>query len=205
MWTIGLGLGGLFATLFGGVVAVSGAGLSAGAFVAMTGMGVLGSRLPNLWLSRRVTQRRRAVQLELPDALDLIVVSVEAGLGLDAALAKVTQKLPGALASELGRALEDIRLGLTRKQALTEMARRVDSPELRQFVAAVVQTMEIGGDLGAVLRVQAESARIRRRQRAQEQAMKAPVKMIFPLVFLVFPSILIVVMVPAALRALAVL
>jgi tight adherence protein C len=180
------------------------AGVDLSPELALTGvaLAVLGSRLPSFWLSRRIGQRKRTIQRELPDALDLIVVSVEAGLGLDAALAKVTERTRGPLATELGHALEDIRLGRSRKQALVDAAARSQVPEFRQFVAAIVQTMEVGGDLGDVLRIQAETARVRRRQHAQEQAMKAPVKMVFPLVLLVFPSLFIVLLAPAALRAL---
>ena len=184
------------------VAAILGVGMSPMLAIATFALALLGSRLPGFWLSRRVGRRRRMIRRELPDALDMIVVSVEAGLGLDAALARVTEKTRGPLAADLHRALEDIRLGRSRKQALVEAAERSQVPEFRQFVAAVIQTMEVGGDLGDVLRIQAETARTRRRQRAQEQAMKAPVKMVFPLVLLVFPSLFIVLLAPAALRAL---
>ncbi len=201
MWTLSLGLAVAFGMLGAAAIFIFGIAPSAPLALAALALMVIGSRLPGLWLSRRVKARRRQIQRALPDALDLIVVSVEAGLGLDAALAKVTEKMPGPLAQELNRALEDIRLGHSRKRALSDMAERVGVSELRQFVAAVVQTMEIGGDLADVLRIQAESARNRRRQSAQEQAMKAPVKMVFPLVLLVFPSLFIVLLAPAALRA----
>ena len=196
---------GLLATILaagiGTAIAMLTVGMTQITIAAIAFLALLTFRAPHIWVDRRIKARRKGIRRTLPDALDMIVVSVEAGLGLDAALQKVTERLPGPLAEELSRALDFIRLGRTRKDALMELARRADVPELHQFVAAVTQTMDIGGDVGRVLRIQAESARTRRRQRAQEQAMKAPVKMVFPLVLLVFPSIFIVLLAPAALRA----
>ena len=160
--------------------------------------GAVGLMLPGMWLSSRVRQRQSQIIKSLPDAFDLITTCVEAGLGLDAALARVAEKVEGAFAEELRRTLKDVSLGKQRRDALKELAARTGVPDLITFVNAVIQAEQMGSSIGAVLRVQAEQLRTRRRQRAEEQAYKAPVKMIFPLVLCIFPTLFIVILGPAA-------
>ncbi len=157
---------------------------------------LVGALLPFLWLRRKARNRKLAVWKSLPDALDLMTVSVEAGLGLDAALRQVADKLKGPLAEEIGHALREIGMGRARREALEEMADRVDVPELATFINAVVQAELLGTSLGRVLRAQAQTVRVHRRQRAEEMARKAPVKMVFPLVLCIMPSFFIVVLGP---------
>ena len=160
--------------------------------------GLVGILLPQMWLSSRVSQRQNQIIKTLPDAFDLITTCVEAGLGLDASLARVAEKVEGAFADELSRTLRDIALGKMRREALRELAGRTGVPDLITFVNAVIQAELMGSSIGAVLRVQSEQMRTRRRQRAEEQAYKAPVKMIFPLVLCIFPTLFIVILGPAA-------
>lgn len=161
------------------------------------GFAVAGFWLPHLWLQQRVGLRRNQIIKSLPDAFDLITTCVEAGLGLDAALARVAEKVEGPFALELHRALREIALGKMRRDALRELADRTGAPDLVTFVNAVIQAEQMGSSIGTVLRVQAEQLRVRRRQRAEEQAQKAPVKMIFPLVLCIFPTLFIVILGPA--------
>lgn len=156
--------------------------------------------LPEGWLRRRIRQRTQAIERALPDALDLIVVCIEAGHALEAALATVTQRFRGPLGEEFERTLREIALGKTRREALRDLSRRVGSADLQAFIAAILQADQLGVSIAQVLRVQADAMRVRRRQRAEEQAAKLPVKMLFPLIFLVFPALLIVILGPAALR-----
>ncbi len=158
---------------------------------------LVGILLPQMWLASRVTQRQNQIIKTLPDAFDLITTCVEAGLGLDAALARVAEKVEGAFADELSRTLRDIALGKMRREALRELADRTGVPDLITFVNAVIQAEQMGSSIGAVLRVQSDQMRTRRRQRAEEQAYKAPVKMIFPLVLCIFPTLFIVILGPA--------
>lgn len=160
----------------------------------------LGIRLPDFWLSRKFSARQHKIRRSLPDALDLITICVEAGYGLDAALAKVAEKTKGPLAGELSRALLEINLGKPRSQALKDMAQRANVAELQAFIATVVQAEQMGVSIASVLRVQSDSMRVRRRQRAEEEAMKAPVKMLFPLVLFIFPAMFVVILGPAVLR-----
>jgi tight adherence protein C len=166
--------------------------------IAFTGVFTfLGLLLPTLWLGQRVSQRQTHIIKTLPDAFDLITTCVEAGLGLDAALARVAEKVEGPFAVELSRALREIGLGKQRRDALRELGQRTGVPDLVSFVNAVIQAERMGSSVGAVLRVQAAQLRMRRRQRAEEQAYKAPVKMIFPLVLFIFPTLFIVILGPA--------
>jgi tight adherence protein C len=176
---------------------------AAGITISLIMLGVLGAfalvgfMLPNVWLQQRANGRRSVIIKGLPDAFDLITTCVEAGLGLDAALSRVAEKVEGPFADELSRTLREISLGKLRRDALKEMAERTDVPDLISFVNAVIQAEQMGSSVGAVLRVQAEQLRVRRRQRAEEQAYKAPVKMIFPLVLCIFPTLFIVILGPA--------
>ena len=158
---------------------------------------VVGYYFPLIWLSRLISQRRKDVLRAMPDALDLLSICVEAGLGFDAAMRKVTEKWDNVLALEFSRVLREMQLGKPRREALRDMADRVDLPELRSFVAAVIQSEQLGVSMSDVLHIQSEYMRIQRRQRAEEEAHKAPVKMLFPLVFLILPSIFVVLLGPA--------
>ena len=160
----------------------------------------LGIRLPDLWLSRKFKARQNKIRKSLPDAMDLITICVEAGYGLDAALAKVSEKTKGPLADELNRALLEINLGKPRAHALKDMAQRAGVAELQAFIATIVQAEQMGVSIASVLRVQSDSMRVHRRQRAEEEAMKAPIKMLFPLIFFIFPAMFVVILGPAALR-----
>jgi tight adherence protein C len=134
---------------------------------------------------------------QLPDSFDLITTCVEAGLGLDAALARVAEKVEGPFAQELRRTLREISLGKMRREAMRELAERTDVQDLTTFVNAVIQAEQMGSSIGSVLRVQSEQLRVRRRQRAEEAAYKAPIKMLFPLVLCIFPTLFIVILGPA--------
>ena len=158
---------------------------------------IVGFMLPQMWLKSRVNGRQTAIIKSLPDAFDLITTCVEAGLGLDAALSRVAEKVEGPFADELTRTLRDIGLGKQRRLALKELGDRTGVPDLVTFVNAVIQAERMGSSVGTVLRVQADQLRVRRRQRAEEQAYKAPVKMIFPLILCIFPTLFIVILGPA--------
>ncbi|MFN3336623.1 MAG: type II secretion system F family protein [Thermomicrobium sp.] len=160
-------------------------------------LAVLGWVLPNTWLSRRVAQRKRAIQRALPDAIDLLVISVEAGLGFDQALLRVVEKWDNELTKEFARTLSEMRMGVPRRQALRDLAQRVNVDDLNVFIASLVQADQLGVSISQVLRAQANQMRLRRRQRAQELAHKAPIKMIFPMVFLIFPALYVVILGPA--------
>jgi len=162
--------------------------------------GILGYMMPNVWLSSKVGARRMEITRGLPDALDLLMISVEAGLGFDMALNKVIEKTKGPLSQEFARAIYEIRLGKPRREALKDMATRADCPDLCSFISALVQADKLGVSIGNVLRVQADQMRLKRRQRAEETAMKAPLKMSFVLVFFVLPALLIVLLGPAVIN-----
>ena len=158
------------------------------------GVGYIG---PEFWLGRRVTARSMAMVLQLPDALDLLTISVEAGLGFDAALAKVVEKMEGPLVTEFRQALAEIRMGRTRREALRDVATRADAQPINNFIGAIVQAEQLGVPIAKVLQIQSQQLRIERRQRAEEAAAKAPVKMLFPMVGCIFPTIFIVILGPA--------
>jgi len=157
----------------------------------------LGYRLPRMWLTSRVKAVQKSVILNLPDDLDLITTCVEAGLGLDAALARVAEHSKGPLSSELQRMLRDVAMGKLRREAMEEMSERVSVEELSNFIAAIIQAEKLGVGISQVLRVQSDQLRTQRRQRAERLANEAPVKMIFPLVLLIFPAFLAVILAPA--------
>ena len=163
-------------------------------FVGALFMG--GGRLSS-WIVRKRMQKRQAEVLRaLPTALDLITVCMEAGLSFDSGLAKVVEKTRGTLADEFGRVLYEMQLGKARRDALRDMAQRLDTRDISSFVAAIVQADQMGMSLGPVMRAQSDDVRLRRRQRAEEQAMKAPIKMLFPLMFCILPSTILVVLGP---------
>jgi tight adherence protein C len=164
----------------------------------MAGIGALfGYTLPEFWLGGRVRKRQHAILLMIPDALDLLTISVRAGLGFDAALGKVVEKLPGPLSEEFRRALAEVRVGKQRREALRDIVARTEVPPLTNFIGAIIQAEQLGVSISKVLQVQSEQLRIERRQRAEEQAAKAPIKMLFPLVGCIFPSLFIVILGPA--------
>ena len=167
-------------------------------FIAI-GVSVAGFFLPELWLRSKIDRRQKDILRALPDALDLLTICVEAGLGFDMAMDKVQTKWDNELALIFARVLREMQLGKLRRDALKDMASRVDLNELSSFVAAVVQSEQLGVSMANVLRVQSDAMRIKRRQLAEEEAQKAPIKMLFPMAFLIFPSLLIVLLGPAAL------
>ena len=152
---------------------------------------------PEFWLGRKIKARSMALTLQLPDALDLLTISVEAGLGFDAALSKVIEKMHGPLVDEFRQALAEVRMGRPRREALRDVASRADSQPITNFVGAIVQAEQLGVPIAKVLQIQSDQLRIQRRQRAEEAAAKAPVKMLFPMVGCIFPTIFIVILGPA--------
>jgi tight adherence protein C len=163
-------------------------------------LAIVGMIAPDWVLGFKIRSRRDAVRAELPDALDLLAVSVEAGLGFDGAVTKLIEHMSGPLIDEFALTLNEIRVGETRAVALKKMADRVDALELSNFVRAVVQAEQLGISLGRILRVQAADTRNRRQAAAEEKAMKAPIKMLFPTVFFIFPAMFIVILGPAMLN-----
>jgi tight adherence protein C len=155
--------------------------------------------LPTLWLSSKIRRRQTEIVKALPDALDLLTISVEAGLGFDAAMQKVAEKWENELSLAFNRVIQEIQMGKLRREALRDMADRMDVSDVSSFVAAIIQADQLGVSIAKVLRIQSEQMRIRRRQRAEEKAHQAPVKMLFPMVFLIFPALLIVLLGPALL------
>lgn len=157
----------------------------------------LGFFFPQMWLQSRITRRQTEVRKAMPDALDLLTICVEAGLGFDAAMSKVSEKWENELSIMFGRCIREIQLGKTQREALRDMADRLGLPELTSFVAAVIQSQILGVSLAKVLRIQSDQMRMKRRQFAEELAHKAPVKMIIPMALLTFPAIMIILMAPA--------
>jgi tight adherence protein C len=163
-------------------------------------LGYLGAYLPKFWVSNRADKRRKAIERAVPDALDLIVVSMEAGLALDGAVAKVVEKTTGPLKEEFRQMLHEIQLGKSRREAFKELGSRTNVKDLITLVNAIVQADQMGVSMSQVMRTQADESRLKRRQRAEEKAHQAAVKMLFPLVLFILPSVMIVTVGPAALQ-----
>ncbi len=198
MLTVGLTLAGILLFFVLNKTAVTNALLYTAGFAAM------GFFLPVMLVRSKITRRQQNVVKALPDALDLLVICVEAGLGFDAAMGKVYEKWENELAIAFGRVLREIQLGKLRREALRDMSARMDVPDVNSFVAAIVQADQLGVSMAKILRVQSDQMRVKRRQRAQEKAHQAPVKMMIPMVLLIFPSIWIVLLGPAILQVMEV-
>ena len=196
-----LALKGFFALsgLFVGALVGSGRGFS-GVLMGSLALGSLGFLGPDYFLTLKARGRKERIRADLPDALDLLAVSVEAGLGFDASLAKLNENMDGPLAEEFGLTLSEMRIGESRSEALKRLAERVDAQELSAFTRAIIQADQLGTTLGRILRVQAADARLRRQAAAEERAMKAPIKMLFPTVLFIFPAMFLVILGPAILN-----
>lgn len=169
------------------------------AVMAVAG-GAFGWLLPDAGINSKIRRRKEQVEKQLPDILDLITVCVEAGLGFDAALMKVTEKYKGVLAEELSLVLQEVRMGKPRREALREMAERLAVDDLSNFVGSIIMAEQLGIGIGKVLRLQSKESRQKRRQRVEEMAMKAPVKMLIPMVMFIFPAVFIVLLGPAVIQ-----
>jgi len=161
------------------------------------GAAFFGFYWPHLTLTRKITDRQTEVRKAMPDSLDLLTICVEAGLGFEAAMSKVAQKWDNQLALAFSRTLKEIQLGKVRREALKDMSDRLGIAEMTSFTAAIIQSEQLGVSMAKVLRIQSDQMRVRRRQIAEEAAHKAPIKMIIPMALLIFPSILLIILVPA--------
>ena len=193
---IGAAIGGILFFFLFGVVGLLGFPFPINYAFGIIGL-LFGYTIPEFWLGGRVKKRQKAILLMIPDTLDLLTISVRAGLGFDAALGKVVEKLKGPLSEEFRRALAEIRVGKARRDSLRDIVPRTEVPPLTNFIGAIIQAEQLGVSISKVLQVQSEQLRIERRQRAEEQAAKAPIKMLFPLVGCIFPSLFIVILGPA--------
>ena len=194
---IGAIIGAILFFLLFAVVGILGFPFVIGGILMPVVGGLFGYTAPEFWLGRRVKKRQKGILLMIPDALDLLTISVRAGLGFDAALGKVVEKLQGPLSDEFRRALAEVRVGKARRDALRDIVPRTEVVPLTNFIGAIIQAEQLGVSISKVLQVQSEQLRIERRQRAEEQAAKAPIKMLFPLVGCIFPSLFIVILGPA--------
>jgi tight adherence protein C len=158
---------------------------------------------PDLLIRTNAEKRRDKIRQELPNTLDQMLISVQAGLGFEAAMARTAQNGAGPLADEMTRTLQDMQVGRSRKEAYLAMSDRVDVPDLRSFIRAIVQADAYGIAIAKVLKVQAHEMRMKRRQRAEEHAMKIPVKILFPLIFFIFPTLFIILLGPAVMNIIA--
>jgi tight adherence protein C len=188
---------GLLGFIGGQVFASVGGALASKALLLGVVFAIVGFMLPDVVVTLKTRGRKEILRAELPDALDLLAVSVEAGLGFDGAISKLTEHMDGPLADEFALALGEMRIGESRQNALTKMMKRVDTPELSAFVRAIIQADQLGISLGRILKLQAGDTRTRRQLAAEERAMKAPIKMLFPTVIFIFPAMFIVILGPA--------
>ncbi|MDX1520705.1 MAG: type II secretion system F family protein, partial [Anaerolineae bacterium] len=169
-----------------------------GALVGLLGA-LIGFMLPILWLRTRTRNRQYEIVRSLPDALDLLTIAVEAGMGFDQAMHKIADKWDNELSKGFNKVVQEMRLGIPRRDALKNMDKSMGVPDVTTFVAAIIQAEQLGVSMAKILRVQSEQMRVKRRQRAQELANKAPIKMLFPMVFLIFPALFIILLGPAVL------
>ncbi len=160
-------------------------------------VGVIGFLLPDFWLGSRVRRRKKEITRTMPDALDMLTICVDAGAGLDSAMFKISEKWRNAIATEFGKVVAEIRIGMTRRQALQSLASRTDVPDVASFVAVLLQADQFGLSIANVLHTQSDQMRVRRWQHAEEEARKVPIKLLFPLIFMIFPSMLAVTIGPA--------
>jgi tight adherence protein C len=194
-----------FGIPLGGVMLLLGEILPSGNFFEQRGLlvaipaSVFGFYLPDLLLKSRIDRRQDAVRKAMPDALDLITICVEAGLGLEAAMSKIHEKWDNEISRAFGRVVREIQLGKLRREAMRDMADRLGIPEMTSFVAAIIQSEQLGVSMAQVLRIQSDQMRIKRRQFAEEKAHQAPIKMLLPMAFFIFPALCIVLMGPALL------
>lgn len=172
-------------------------------FMYIGGATFAGFFLPHLLLTSKITKRQNEIRKAMPDALDLLTVCVEAGLGFDAAMSKVSEKWENELSLAFARTIREVQLGKVRREALKSMADRLGIAEMTSFVAAIIQSEQLGVSMAKVLRIQSDQMRMKRRQRAEEEAHKAPIKMLIPMALLIFPSIMIIILTPAALQIMA--
>ncbi|MGC9346884.1 MAG: type II secretion system F family protein [Anaerolineae bacterium] len=180
------------------VIAVAGGNITFGRRILIVVVAfVLGYLLPGLWLGSKIKKRQDEITKALPDALDLLTICVEAGLGFDASMQKVAEKWDNELSQAFSRTVQEMQLGKLRREALRDMADSIDVPDMTTFAAAIIQADQLGVSMAKVMRIQSDTMRLKRRQRAEEKARQAPVKMMFPLVFFIFPTILIVLLGPA--------
>lgn len=161
--------------------------------------GLIGFLFPGMWLGSKIKKRQEEITRAMPDAMDLLVICVEAGLGFQDAMGKVAEKWDNELSKGFARALQEVQLGKTMNEGLRQMEQNMGVADMTSFVAAVIQATSFGVSIAKVLRIQADQMRIKRRQRAEKKAQEAPIKMLFPMVFLIFPSLFIVLLGPAAL------
>jgi tight adherence protein C len=161
---------------------------------------VIGYLLPGIWLGQQIKKRKHNIVKSLPDALDLLTIAVEAGLAFDSGIQRVADKWENELSKEFRRVLGDMRLGRTRRDSLKDLASRTGVEDVQTFTAAIIQADQLGVSMAKILRIQSDQMRVRRRQRAEEAAQKAPVKMLFPMVFLIFPALFVVILGPAVPR-----
>ena len=169
-------------------------------FIIIVIISAIGFYVPELLLISRINRRQDGIRKAMPDALDLLTICVEAGLSFDMAMSKVVEKWENELAISFGRALREIQLGKMRREALRTMAERIGIPEMTSFVAAIIQSELLGVSMSKVLRIQSDQMRIRRRQAAEKKAQEAPIKMLFPMALLIFPTIILILLAPAAIQ-----
>ena len=196
---IRMGLAITLLIIFGAVTLSQGLPIAQAMMYTAIGAG-LGYLLPGIWLGQQIKRRKKAIVKALPDALDLLCICVEAGLSFDQAMQRLVEKWDDALSQEFKKVLSDTRLGRARRDALKDMVERCGVDDIQTFIGAVIQAEQLGVSIGRILRIQSDQMRVRRHQRAEEEAQKAPIKMLFPMVFLIFPSLFVVILGPAVPR-----
>ncbi|NLW45458.1 MAG: type II secretion system F family protein [Syntrophomonadaceae bacterium] len=196
----GLDAEGLVVLKYAFMCALALAGLFLVNVTAAAALGIVGYLVPDVMLNAWKNERQNKILKDLPDILDMLSVSVEAGLGFDAALQRVVEKIKGPLSEEFRQALNEIKLGKPRREALKDLAARVEVDDVSTFISSLIQADQLGVSIANVLRVQADQVREKRRQRAEEKAQKAPIKILIPLVFFIFPAIFVILLGPALIQ-----